>query len=139
MITSQKAPRKRYGLFILAVLILLSGGAALYVGSHDFMIRSLGLVAILVSVYLVRISHVHDRSDFSGTSGRSADIKAAKGPGRLLWIVSLALLPILAASYLYMDYVAAHGGYTGLPAYLFAGVIVICATVWGYLATRMIQ
>ena len=41
--------RKRYGLFVLAIL-LLGGGAALFIGMKNFGIRSLGLVACITSV-----------------------------------------------------------------------------------------
>jgi len=54
-------PRKKYGFFVLAIVLLLLGGVGLYLGAHNFSIRVLGLAALLASGYFVRISHVHDR------------------------------------------------------------------------------
>lgn len=138
MIISHEAPRKRYGPFILGILLLLSGGAALYAGSHNFAIRSLGLVAIVASTYLVRISRVHSRSGSSVTSGPGVDSKAARRPGRLLWTVSLALLLLAGISYLYLYNDALHGYHDVLPVYVFAGVGLACVLVWSYLVSRIL-
>jgi hypothetical protein len=72
LITSQKVTHKRYGLFVMAILLLLLGGVGIYVGSHNYPIRALGVVAVMASACLVRISHVHDRSD----------LHKARGPGK---------------------------------------------------------
>jgi len=66
---SQDFPAKKYGLSILALVLLFSGGAALYVGSHNFAIRSVGsqrlwqvhtLFAYLASVTdRVHTSHIN--------------------------------------------------------------------------------
>ena len=139
MTVSQEVPRKRYGLFILAILLLLSGGAALYVGSHNFAIRSLGLVAIVASAYLVRISRVHSRSGSSVASGEGVDSKATTRPGRLLWTVSIALLLLAGVSYLNLYNDALHGYYEVWPVYVFAVVGVAYVLVWSYLVSRIVR
>lgn len=139
MTVSQETPRKRYGLLILAILLLLSGGGALYAGSHNFAIRSLGLVAIVASAYLVRISRVHNRSGSSAASGQGIDSKAARRPGRLLWTVSVALLLLAGVSYLYLYNDALHGYHEVLPVYMFAGVGLACVLVWSYLVSRIVR
>ncbi len=139
MIMPQGVPRKRYGLFVLAVLVLLSGGMALAVGSHDYTIRSLGLVAVLASTYLLRISNVHTRSASPVASRQGADFKPIKSPGRLVWAVGVALVPILGVSFRYLYNDAVHGGHTALPVYVFAGVIVACASFWSYLLSRILR
>jgi len=131
------ATRKRYGLFALAILLLVFGGVGIYLGSNNYEIRVLGLVAIIVSAYLVRISHVHDRSGLPEASGRGKDLKTGAGPGRLLWIVSLALAPLLGAAFFLLHIDAANGGHEAWPADVFAGVVVACAIVWGYLAAKI--
>jgi len=136
---SQNVTRKRYGLFVLAILLLLLGGVGIYVGSHNYPIRALGLVAIMVSAYLVRISHVHDGSDLPEASGQGKDLKTAKGPGRLLWIVSLALVPLLGAAFFLLHIDAVNGGHEAWPADAFAGVGLACAIVWGYLAAKIFR
>jgi hypothetical protein len=137
MITSQKVAGKRYGLFVLAILLLLLGGVGQYAGSHNPPIRALGVVAIMVSVYLVRISHVHDRSSLPGASDPRTDLKIAKGPGRLLWIISLALVPLLGAAFFLLHIDAVNGGHEAWPVDVFAGVGLACAVVWGYLVAKI--
>jgi uncharacterized protein (UPF0333 family) len=135
--TSQSVVRKRYGLFVLAILLLLLGGVGIYLGSHNYSIRVLGDVAIIASVYLVRISNVHIRSGLPVARGQMENLKTVKGPGRLLWIVSIALVPLLGASFFLVYIDAAHGGNEAWPADLFAGVGLICAGVWGCLAAKI--
>jgi hypothetical protein len=134
---SQNVSGKRYGLFVLAILILLLGGVGIYVGSHNYPIRALGLVAVMASAYLVRISHVHDRSDSPEASGRGKNLKTVKAQGRLLWIVSLALVPLLGAAFFLLHIDAVNGGHEAWPADVFAGVVLACAVVWGYLAAKI--
>jgi hypothetical protein len=134
---SQNVTRKRYGSFVLAILLLLLGGVGIFVGSHNYPIRALGLVAIMASAYLVRISHVHDRSDLPEASGQGKDLKTAKGPGRLLWIVSLVLVPLLGAAFFLLHIDAVNGGHEAWPADVFAGIGLACAIVWGYLAAKI--
>jgi hypothetical protein len=137
MIMSQKVIRKRYGLFVLAIFLLLLAGVGIYFGSHNYPIRTLGLAAVMASVYLIRISHVHDRSDLPEASGQGKNLKTAKGPRRLLWIVSLALVPLLGAAFFLVYIDAVDGGHEAWPADVFAGVGLACAIVWGYLAAKI--
>lgn len=131
----QDAAPKRYGLFVLAVLLLLAGGAALYVGSHNFALRILGLASIVASTYLVRASHVHGRSHLPAAS----DERSRPRAGSVLWIVSIALLPVAGASYLYLYNDALHGSHEALPVYVFAGVGLACTLVWSYLISRIFR
>ena len=137
--TAQKATPKRYSLFVLAIALLLLAGAAMYLGSHDFTIRTVGLVACAVSIYLVRISNVHTRPIAITAPDQRAGTEGGKGPGRRLWMVSVVLLLMAGASYssLYQD--ARHGGHEVLPVYVFAGVALACALVWSYLITKLLS
>jgi len=94
-------------------------------------------VVIMVSAYLVRISHVHDRSGLPEASGPRTDFKIAKGPGRLLWIISLALVPLLGAAFFLLHIGAVNGGHEAWPADVFAGVGLACAVVWGFLVAKI--
>ena len=138
VITSQKVARKRHGLFVLAILLLLLGGVGIYVGSHNYPIRALGVVALMASAYLVRISHVHDRSRLPEASGQGTGFKTAKGPGSVLWIISLALVPLLGAAFLLLHIDGVNGGHEAWPADVFAGVGLACAVVWGYLVAKIL-
>jgi hypothetical protein len=65
------------------------------------------------------------------------NIKIAKGPGRLLWIISLALVPLLAAAFFLLHIDAVNGGHEAWPADVFGGVGLACAVVWGYLVAKL--
>jgi hypothetical protein len=123
--------------FVLAILLLLLGGLGIYVGSHNYPIRALGVVAIMVSAYFIRISHIHDRSPLPEATGPRTDIKIAKGPRPLLWIISLALVPLLGAAFLLLHIDAANGGHEAWPADVFGGVGLACSVVWGYLVAKI--
>jgi hypothetical protein len=136
--TSQNAEWKRYGLLALAILLVLSGGVCMYLGTHNFQIRSLGLAAIAASGYFVRLSRVRDQSKPLPTNYSDTTVKARKGPGRRLWIVSAALVPFpLAALYLIQRDIA-NGGHEAWPADLFGGIIIVCAIVWSCLAAKIV-
>lgn len=137
MIGSQNAVRKSYGLLILAALLLVFAGACMYFGSHNYPIRVLGSAAILASVYLARISQVRGRSDLPDLSTRSKNLKTSKGPGRVLWIISLALVPLLAAAGFLLHIDVANGGNETWPVDVFAGIALACTIVWSYLAAKI--
>jgi hypothetical protein len=126
---------RRYSLIVLAIVLLALGGVALFIGSHDSAMRPLGIGAILVSVYLVRISNSPSRS-VPGLGGELA-FKTAKSPNRLLWIVSALLVPVSIGAVIYLLNDAAHGYHETLPVYVFAGVAVVCAAVWSSLVSTL--
>ena len=133
------SPPKKYSLFVLAILLLLLGGAALFLGARNFAIRAAGVVACIVSVYLVRISHVHAGPAVSTEADQGADIKGKKRPGRLIWMVGAAFLLLAGGSFLYLYQDAVHGYHEVLPIYIFAGVGLACALVWSYLFARLMR
>ena len=137
MINPQNVPKKkRYGLFVLAIVTLLSGGAALYMGSNNFAIRFLGVVACVVSVYFVRISNVRTAVVSGATSDPMVDSKVTKRPGLIMWIVGVALLALLGIAFLYLYADAQRGYHEILPVYIFAGAATSCALYWAYLVSR---
>jgi hypothetical protein len=123
------------GSMILATLLLVSGGIALFVGSHNFPIRAVAMLAVLASVHLVRRSHASVRHGVPETNGGVG--RQAKGPGRALWIVSAALAVLLGVSLFLMYLSEANGGHVVWPVYLFAGVGLLGAVVWSYLAVMI--
>jgi uncharacterized YccA/Bax inhibitor family protein len=134
---SQKTQQKRYGLFVMAIVLLLSGGAALFIGPHDLAVHSASILAIIASAYLVRVSHIGALPSTSATIMQKQDFIAARRPRRLTWAVGIGLLLALAASYVWMRNDAMHGGQSGLPAYVFGGLVVSAGIVWGYLFSRL--
>jgi hypothetical protein len=131
--------RYRYGLFALAILLLVTGGAALFVGMKNFGIRSLGVVACIASVYLIRISNVRMRPPLAMTSGGAQDPKAGRKGTRLMWILGAALVPVAGASFFYLYQDGLHGYHDTLPVYVFAGVAVLCTVVWSYLVSKLVH
>jgi hypothetical protein len=129
---SQTAPQKRYGLYSLAILFLVLACVGIIAGYRSFAIRSLGLVALMISGYFVRISKLH-------ASPLEAYSKGGKGPGRLAWAIGVALVPAAGMSYLYLYNDAIHGYHEALPVYVFAGVALACATVWAYLVAKLVS
>ena len=138
-VPQQDVPRKRFGLFALAILLLLTGGAALFVGMTNFGIRSLGLVACIASVYLIRISNVRAQPSLAMTSGEAKDSKARRKGPPLMWIIGAALVPVAGASLFYLYLASLNGSHDALPAYIFAGVAVICTVVWSYLVSTLVH
>lgn len=136
---SQPAFQKRYGLYSLAILFLVLGCAGVIAGYRSFAIRSLSLVALMVSAYFVRISKVHASPTPAIGTDPEADSKDEKGPGRLAWAIGIALVPTAGMSYLYLYHDAIHGYHETLPVYLFAGVGLACAIVWAYLVAKMVS
>ena len=121
-------PKKSYALFGLAVALLLVGGAAMYLGQHAFLVRNVGILAVLSSVALVRMSNVHARSD------STAAAYPPRRPSRRMWVGGGLLLvaTALSAGTLYED--AVHGYHAVWPVYLFAAVALVAS---GYVAALL--
>lgn len=122
MISSQKVARERYSLFVLAIVLLLLGGLGIYLGSHNFTIRVLGVTAVIASTYLVRISTVRSQSELPEAGGAGTALKRAQGPGRLAWGAALVLVFLLGASLFLLHQDAINGSHARWPADLFFGV-----------------
>lgn len=126
---------KRHGVYALAILVLVLGAVTFYLGSGSFAIQTLGLAALLVSLYLVRLSNVHARP----ASALAARQAAANRPGRLIWIISLALIPALGLSFFLLYEDSRHGSHQTWPLYLFAGIALICVGFWSALGAKLWQ
>ena len=56
---------RRNGLFALAVVLLIIGGVAFFVGSDVRAIRPVAIGVCLISVFLIRLSAAHGRSELA--------------------------------------------------------------------------
>lgn len=137
--TSQGVPQKRYNLLALAVLLLALACALFVTAPNSFMMRSLGLVAILVSVWLVRVSNVHSQASNGSKGDEETGSATGKRLGGVDWIVGVTSLLAAGAAYLYLRNDALTGYHQILPVYVFAGVGVVCMVVWGYLAVKLLR
>jgi hypothetical protein len=133
MNASQKIPRKRSGLVVLAGILLLIGGVLIYIGSHNFPIRAIGIAFVMASTYLIQVSNARNRSAAPDASNEVNNRKSGNAAKRVLWIASVSLVPILAAAWYLLHLDAVKGGKTAWPADLFAGVGLVCAVVWSLL------
>ena len=139
MTFSTDGPSKRkHGLFTFAVVLLLFGGAALVVGLHDFAIRSIAVLACLISVYCIRASNVRGYSDSGKVTTQPAKSKLTRLFRRPISVVSIILLPLLGMSFMCLYRDATHGYYKVWPVYLFAGVAAVCAICWSYLVSSLL-
>jgi len=125
-------PRKKYGTYSLGIALLLLGLVGVLVGFRNYLIRLLGLLAIVGGTHLVRISKVH-ASPFSPVTIESDADTGEKKLSRLLRIIGIALLPMMGFSGLCLYEDALHGYHQAWPLYLFYGVGLACAVVWPYL------
>ena len=134
--TAQNIAGKRYALLALAIFLLLLGGAGIYAGSHNYPIRALGLVAVMASVYLVRVSRVRGPSGFPGASGPGIALETTRGPGRLTWVLAAVLVALLGISYFFLHEDAVRGGKARWPADLFAWLGLAFAVVSAYIVAK---
>ena len=139
MNVSLNEPRKRkYGLFILGLFFLLLAGVGLVMGSNNVGIRSMAMLAIIISVYCVRVSNIRVDPDSVITTSQQTRFELPAGPSRSLWIVSLILLPAFGLSLFWLYRDAAQGYHQFWPVYCVAGVAIVCALCWSYLVARLL-
>lgn len=126
----QSASGRQYGLLVLAIILLLVGGVFIYLGSRNFAIRGIGLAGVMASAYVINL---RSRSITSPLSGGDKDRRVT----RILWIVSISLIPVLVGAWYLLHVDAEHGGHLAWPADVFAGVGLVCAVVWGLLVAKI--
>lgn len=136
--SSGTTPQKSYGVFSLAIALLLLGVVGVVAGPRNYLVRLLGLLAIMGGTQLARISKVKVSPPSPLTIDLDADTEAKK-LSRLMWIVGIALLPMMGVSYLCLYEDALHGYHQAWPLYLFTGVGLACAVVWPYLFKRILR
>jgi len=134
MTDSQSGPGRRYGLYLLAVVLLLVGGAGIIFGSHNFQIRALGSIAILASVRVVQASR---RPALPEGFRRIGESTPANDSRRSLWIASIALVPCFAASLFLLHIDAVNGAREAWPFYVFGAVGLVSFFVWIRLAIKI--
>ena len=137
-ITLQNASNRQRGSFALAVILLVLGGVFIFIGSHDFAIRAVGLAFVLASTYLIQVAKVRSRAGLPQASGEVNNSNVRKAPGSLPWIVSVSLVPVLVCAWCLLQLDAANGGKEAWPVDVFAGVALVCAAVWSLLVVKIL-
>jgi hypothetical protein len=129
---------KRYGLYTLGMVILLSGVLAISLAANNFLLRSGGIIACLVAVRLILASQVPSSKNpiLNRPSGSNS---WGYGQNRLLQAIGIALVPALGLSLFFLFEGTVHGHHHSRPLYVFVGVIAVGAVAWGYLASKSLK
>jgi hypothetical protein len=121
-------------LFLLTQLVLLAVAAiCLYYAHDNFTIRSIGLLAIFVSVALVRRSRALPAS---------SEVRAMQSAWALKpwhWVVGLALAVSVAVTLVWLFQDATTGYKDVAPVYAFAVAGLVCAGWWAGLIARWLN
>jgi FtsH-binding integral membrane protein len=134
---SQTVQKKRYVLFSLAIVLFALAAIAFLVGPSYSSVRPFGGIACIAAVYLVRMSNVHRSQSLPNVPVAGVGFTEERRFRRRLWVMSIALVPLLGVALILMYVDAANGGKESWPAYVFAGVGLICAAVWGGLIANI--
>jgi len=124
---------RRRGLFVLAIVLLLGSVASLLMG------HPLGTVLCIPSVYLVRMSRVHSPAGATETRSAGIEVSRLSRPGRNLWVGSGVLAAAWGVSWILVVRDFNHGGHQGWPVIVFAGLGLVCITVWSYVLALIMQ
>jgi hypothetical protein len=134
----QDPPKRRYYLFLLAIVMLVAGILSFFtIGSNSFIIRSASIIAGMAGVYLVRLSNVHGPPAIAGAEqpGSAPDKRA----GRRSWLVGAALLAVTGVAFLLLYKDALDGYQEEFPVYLFSATAVVCITYFAYLFSKIFR
>jgi predicted membrane channel-forming protein YqfA (hemolysin III family) len=129
---------KRYGLYSLGMVILLSGVLAISLAANDFLLLFGGIIACLVGVRLIHASQVP--SSKNPNFNRPPESNSwGSGRNRLLQTIGIALVPALGLSlfFLFEDVVRGHRHSWHL--YVFIGTMTVCTAVWAYLMSKSLK
>ncbi len=130
-----EVPKKFYTLRALAALIALSAAAAFILRPHDFGIRLLAFLAILLGLSLVRRSNILVWRARGDVIAEYASNKSGR-VGPLAWTLAATSLVAFGVSYYLLHLDALHGGKQVWPVYaLFGATLAVTVTV-GYVVMR---
>jgi hypothetical protein len=133
----ETAQKKRYVLFSLAIALFALAAVALFLGSSYPAIRPFAGIACIAAVYLVRMSNGRRSQSLANVPVAGVGFTEEKRLRRLLWVISIALVPLLAVALILMYVDAANGGNETWPAYFLAGIALVCAAVWSGLIANI--
>ena len=129
--------KKFYTLRVLAAVLLASAAVLFILPPHNFAIRSLCLVAGLISVEIVRRSDALVRRAWGQVGGEWSPVGADNRVGPLAWTVTASLLVACVVCYFLMYLDALHGGKEAWLAYAFAGAVLAFAVTSAYVVAKI--
>jgi hypothetical protein len=122
---------KWYALRALAIALIVFAAVSFFLWHNSFVIRSLGLVAILLSGWLVRRSNA-----LVWQVQNQVLAKPDRRVGPLAWTLTAASLVAVVAFYFLMYVEELHGGRDAWPVYAFAGAGLALTMTTGYVAMK---
>jgi hypothetical protein len=122
-------PKKRYLLLSLAIALFALAAVTLLLGSSYPAIRPLAGIACVAGAYLARMSKGQRSQSLANVPVAGVGFTEQKRLIRRLWVISIALVPLLGVALILMYVDAANGGNETWPVYVFAGVSLACAAV----------
>ena len=120
--------------FAFAIISLLVGIVIVMIGYNNFVVRSFGLLFVMLSAQLVRISK--DRGHELKYVDQNLTPDVHSGPSRNAKILCLASGIAFAISFIFLYNDSANGSKQIWPVYTFAGCAVVFAVLWAYVGAK---
>lgn len=136
MIANENGPEKSYGLFALAIILILSGVVVNVLYFKDFSIRSISLLMVVVGAFLVRASNVRGLLGARLTNNQNLNPRVRKPPGPLAWALCVGSAVGVVISYHFMVEYLHAGGTVVWPVYAFAVCALIGTLSWSYVISK---
>ena len=128
----------RNGAAAALVVVIAIGDAALFVVTHNFVLRSAGMAALVFAVYFLRNvqERSHDNSNINSNRTLSGQMDSNRKISTLMWIKGIVMLGIFGVSclFLYLDVVEGYNRVAPLYAFAISGLV--CGMYWAYLFTK---
>jgi len=132
----ENSNKLRRTLFLTATFALLAVAAiCLFYGGNNFVVQSIGILAIFASLAIGRRSR--------RTLPASPQVRAVQSAWALKpwhWLVGLVLVVIVAATLVWLYWASTVPGYKGAaPVYAFAAAALVCGGWWAGLFARWLS
>jgi hypothetical protein len=125
------------GLFVLGLVTLLSGGVVAASRFDNFKYWSLGFLACVVGLWLMRISKSQGLSGGRQIYQESANPAKLERPRVLVWMLGGASVFALVLSFFLLRLDAQEGGHWTWPLYAVLISTLASAVTWGYIFAKM--
>ena len=133
---NDQRPKKRSVLFVVGLLLFLSGAVINFLYFNSFPIRSTGLLICLAGALLMRNSAVNANNGAPSSDWTNARPTTRELPGRLAWTMSGVVTLAVAISYNCLRQDALNGGHEVWPVYAFAISALAAAISWGCIVSK---
>lgn len=136
MIAPKGNPNRRYTLFFFGIILLLSGVVVNLIYLNSFLLRTIGLLLLVIGVLLIRASNVRGLMGIRATNTSCIALRTHKRPGPLAWTVSVVSVAGLVIFYICMLRADHAGGHAVWPVYAFGACGIVATIACGYLAAK---